>query len=177
MWASVGTLVSESCPPVVTDILELKVAAPVKVDAPVTLKALLTVVVPVPAPIDIVVPAPPIFKVVAVVFTRLNVVWFVVRSPPLISKSEAAVIFPLQFKVPLLFVMVHPVSEDPPPRCISPVDALPILIAPVVPALRDKDVLAVEAEIEGEDPENISLVELKVLPFIVPVEIFPLTVN
>ena len=56
-----------------------------------TVKLLLTLVVPVAAPISIAVAAPAKFTVVAVPFTRLNVVWFVAMSPPLTFKSPFSV--------------------------------------------------------------------------------------
>ena len=48
-------------------------------------------------PIFMVVTAPPKFKVVTVALSRLNVVAEEVRSPPLIAKSPAVVIFPTAF--------------------------------------------------------------------------------
>ena len=50
--------------------------------SPSTSRLLLILVVPVAAPISNVVAAPPTFRVVAVVFNKLNVVWLVVKSPP-----------------------------------------------------------------------------------------------
>ena len=52
---------------------------------PLTEMALLTVVVPVDAPMLTVVAAPPMFRVVAMVFIRLKVVWSVVKFEPLVS--------------------------------------------------------------------------------------------
>jgi hypothetical protein len=66
-----------------------------KVVLPFTERALFRVEVPVEAPIDRVVAAPPKFKVVAVVFKRLKVVAEVVRSPPFTAISPAVVILPV----------------------------------------------------------------------------------
>ena len=56
---------------------------PSMLTSPSTSKLLLMLVVPVAAPISNVVAAPPTLSVVAVVFNKLNVVWLVVKSPPL----------------------------------------------------------------------------------------------
>ena len=63
---------SEEASPSVT--LPLAESAPVRVVPPVTVKALLIVEVPVAAPIETVVAAPPMFKVVTPEFNKLNVV-------------------------------------------------------------------------------------------------------
>ncbi len=120
------------------------VSVPVKVVPPVIANLLFMVVVPVVLPRFIVVPAPPIFMVVAVSLKRYPVVAPVVRYPLLAAKLPDDVIFPLQVRFPLALVMVHPVFEEPPARLTSPVDADAILTAPVVPASRDIDVAAVE---------------------------------
>lgn len=78
------------------------------------------------------------------------------------------VMFPEQIKLPLLFVIVHPVWSEPPAKYISPVDELPILIAPVPLPLRDIWELVVDGYIDGEEPEKIKEEELNVLLFIVP---------
>ena len=68
------------------------VVVPFTVKSPViTVLALLSVNVPVAAPIETVVAAPPILRVVAVVFNKLNVVAEVVISPPLTAKSPVFV--------------------------------------------------------------------------------------
>ena len=56
-----------------------------------TLRSFLTVVVPLVAPMEMVVAACPIFKVVVVAFIRLKVVWDVVMSPPFTAISPLKV--------------------------------------------------------------------------------------
>jgi hypothetical protein len=63
---------------------------------------LLMVIVPVLAPTANVEAAPNAFKVVAVVFNKLNVVWLVVMSPPRTSKSKST--------CKLFFTLVVPVA-------------------------------------------------------------------
>ena len=59
--------------------------------SPSTSRLLLTFVIPVAAPIWISVAAPAKLTVVAVVLSKLKVVWFVVKSPPWISASPLTV--------------------------------------------------------------------------------------
>ena len=73
---------------------------PLSVARPETFKALLTVVVPVPAPREIVDAAPPILRVVALVLNRLAVVAVVVKDPPLIAAFPAVVMSPDAVIVP-----------------------------------------------------------------------------
>ena len=61
------------------------------VKSPANDSSLLMVVVPLLAPIDTLVAAPPMFSVVAVLLIRLNVLWLVVMSPPLTATSADAV--------------------------------------------------------------------------------------
>lgn len=56
-----------------------------------TLRSFLTVVVPLVAPMEMVVADCPIFKVVVVAFIRLKVVWDVVMSPPFTAISPLKV--------------------------------------------------------------------------------------
>ena len=63
------------------------------VKSPLSEKLLFMVVVPLLAPIDTLVAAPPMFSVVVVVLIRLNVLWLVVMSPPLTAKSDPNVAF------------------------------------------------------------------------------------
>jgi len=104
----------------------LKVERPVNALVPNTLKLLFTVVVPVFAPRKIVSASPPMFSVVAVVFKRLKVVWFVVKFPPLTARFAPAVTLPVRVevesivKVPLAcmfpaFEILTPVVPYPPP--------------------------------------------------------------
>jgi len=51
-----------------------------------------------PVPIPILVPAPNALIVVALVLSRLKVVWLVVTSPPLTSKSPVNIVSPPTFK-------------------------------------------------------------------------------
>ena len=74
-----------------------------KVVVPVTDRLLLIVVVPVEAPMEIVVAAPPMFKVVAVVLIRLKVVAVVVKSPPFTAKSSVKVAAPVKVLTPVMF--------------------------------------------------------------------------
>lgn len=159
MCASVGALVNVGLPE--------KVELPDTVNVPDRVRFEGMVVVPLVDPKLMVVAAPPMFKVVTVWLSRLKVVWSVNISPPLAIRSPWDVMFEEQLNDPLLLVTEHPEEEDPPPMCISPVEALPILIAPVVPALRDIDVLAVDAEIEGEEPWNTKELLVKVFPLTV----------
>ena len=62
---------------------------------PVTVKALLTVVVPDTAPIERVVAAPAKLTVVALALTRLKEAAVVVMSPPLTARSPAVVMLPV----------------------------------------------------------------------------------
>ena len=89
---------------------------------PTLIVGLLSVRVPVVAPIAIVVPAPPMFRVVAVELRRLNVVWLVVRSPPFIATSPVTVVSPVKRDVPSIVrvpfacmfpVLVRVVPVDP----------------------------------------------------------------
>lgn len=68
--------------------------------SPERARVLLIVVVPVVAPIEIAVAAPPIFKVVTVELRRLKVVAVEVRSPPFKAKSPVKVVSPVTVKVP-----------------------------------------------------------------------------
>jgi len=84
------------------------------------------------------VPAPAIFTVVAVAFTRLNVVAEVVISPPLTAKSPVRVVLPVTANV--LLRIVAPVIVEVPATlrfCFIYVveEALPIftVVALVVP--------------------------------------------
>ena len=70
------------------------------VSAPVTVKSLLTVVVPVAAPIDRVVAAPAKLRLVALVFKILAVAEVVVISPPLTAKSPLVVTLPVNCEAP-----------------------------------------------------------------------------
>ena len=65
-------------------------------------RSLLTLVVPVAAPMSTAVAAPNAFTVVAFVFNKLNVVWFVVISPPSTFKSRST--------SKLLLILVVPVD-------------------------------------------------------------------
>ena len=87
-----------------------------------TSRLLLTLVVPVAAPISRVVAAPAKFTVVAVAFNRLNVVWLVVMSPPLTSRSRST--------TRLLLTLVVPVAAP-----ISSVVAAPAKFTVVVVVL------------------------------------------
>ena len=62
---------------------------------------LLTVVVPVAAPILTLVAAPPMFSVVVVTFNKLNVDCVDVRSPPLTTTSPVVVILPVTVTFPI----------------------------------------------------------------------------
>ena len=68
---------------------------------PVAVKALLTVVVPVDAPKETAVAAPPMLRVVAFALKRLAVPAVVVRDPPLIAALPAAVNPPFDVISPL----------------------------------------------------------------------------
>ena len=80
-----------------------------------TSRLLLTLVVPLVAPISIAVAAPNAFTVVALVFSKLNVVWLVVRSPPSIltslSKSTLAVLNVINSEPLVVSNAIY--SEDP----------------------------------------------------------------
>jgi len=77
------------------------VAPALAVISPVAVKALLTVVVPVEAPMLTAVASPPMFTVVAFVLNRVAIpVEVVVISAPLTAKSAAAVTFPVKVDVP-----------------------------------------------------------------------------
>ena len=76
----------------------VKILAPPTSKLPSTLRALLTEVVPVAAPISIAVAAPPMLSVVAVALTKLNVVAVVVISPPLTARSPVRTVSPPTFK-------------------------------------------------------------------------------
>ena len=70
------------------------------VKSPLNDSSLLIVVVPLLAPIDTLVAAPPMFSVVAVLLIKLNVLWLVVMSPPLTATSDDAVILFVTDSVP-----------------------------------------------------------------------------
>src|SRR5579863_4562856 len=75
-------------------------------------RLLLTVVVPVAAPIPMVVAAPsPILIVVALALNRVAVVWVVVSEPPLTATLPAAVTAPFAVRLPLL-ATVNSVTPD-----------------------------------------------------------------
>ena len=86
--------------PVATVAPPLKVASPVPVKVPVTTKSLLTVVVPVPAPSDRVVAAPPMLKLVAPELNKVAVPEVVVISPPFTATSPEVKTFPVKVEVP-----------------------------------------------------------------------------
>jgi hypothetical protein len=80
---------------------------------------------PVEDPIVVLVAAPPIFNVVAVVLTRLNVVAVVVISPPLTARSPATV---RSFVVLLNVSPLSPPKVDPPSlnwTCVSEPPGVP----------------------------------------------------
>ena len=89
--------------------------------SPVTVRLLLMVVVPVPAPTEIVVPAPPKLIVEAVAFNKLKDPDVVVKSPPLTATSPAVVTFPVKVDIPSIvnapFAWIFPVFES-----VVPVD-------------------------------------------------------
>ena len=93
--------------------------------------------------------------------------------PPLNVPAEivAPLIVDVQANAPVLFVTVHPVEAEPPPRRMSPVLVPPIWTWPVVPALIDILVAAVEAEMFGLTPENVRAVLVKVFVFMVPLAV------
>ena len=79
-------------------LTRLNVVAAVVISPPSTFKSpsksntsLATVIVPPAAPMLIVDAAPAKFNVVAVALTKLNVVWSVVKSPPLTATSPAVI--------------------------------------------------------------------------------------
>jgi len=73
---------------------------PLAVAAPVTVRPLLTVVVPVVAPRLSAVEAPPMLTDVATVLKILAVVAVVVREPPLSAKLPEEVMLPVRVDVP-----------------------------------------------------------------------------
>ncbi len=94
----VKVIVSVIASPMV--LLPFKLVLPVTVKVPeMAVAALLMVAVPVEAPKETVVAAPPIFKVVAVALTKLKVVAVVVISPPLTARSPVSVVFPVTARV------------------------------------------------------------------------------
>ena len=78
----------------------LAVVVPVTVAAPKTARSLFTVVVPVPAPIPMVVAAPPMLRVVAFVLKTFAVVAVVVTEPPLSARFPEEVMLPVSVEVP-----------------------------------------------------------------------------
>jgi len=101
------------------DVAEEVMSPPLTPKSPVTVAELLIVVVPVEAPREIVVAAPPIFRVVAVALIRLKVVSSVSKSPSLICRSSATTrvapprseIVPSTAKLPLLSRLATVVPE------------------------------------------------------------------
>ena len=102
------------------------VTDPLNVEGPETERLLLTVVNPSMTPRLREVAEPPKLRVVAIEFSRLNVVCVVVRSPPLIAMSPAVVTFPVRVDIPSTvsvpfvemfpaLVMDVPVDPYPPP--------------------------------------------------------------
>ena len=67
---------------------------------PVIVKALFTVVVPVPAPMAIVVAAPPMERFVVLALKSVAVTLVVVRSPPLSARSPLEVMLPVSTEAP-----------------------------------------------------------------------------
>ncbi len=110
------------------------VKPPFAVIRPVAVRALLTVVVPVEAPKDIAVAAPPKFKVVTVELSRLKVVAVLVMSPPFTAKSPVKVVFPVTASV-----------ED---RVVAPVtpSVLVSVVAPVTARVPPTETLSPEFE-------------------------------
>ena len=80
------------------------------------------VVVPLVAPREIVVATPPMLSVVAVVFKRLKVDWFVVKSPPFMVRSAPAVTLPV--RVELESIVSVPLAW------ISPLDEIDTPLVP-----------------------------------------------
>ena len=78
----------------------LAVVVPVTVAAPKTARSLFTVVVPVPAPIPMVVAAPPMLSVVAFVLNTFALVAVVESVPPLTATLPAAVTAPVRVDAP-----------------------------------------------------------------------------
>ena len=76
------------------------VAPPLAVMRPVAVKPLFTVVVPVEAPREIAVAAPPILRFVAPVLKRLPVALVVEIVPPLTPRLPAVVTLPVKVEVP-----------------------------------------------------------------------------
>jgi len=129
----------------------LKVELPLAVRSPVTVKALLTVVVPLDAPREIAVAAPPMFKVVAVVLKRLAVAAVVVREPPLRARLPLEVMLPVRVEVPLIvrlpFAWISPVlsrvvPDDPyPPPVVNEEKFAEALVALMAVALGSESVV------------------------------------
>ena len=122
------------------------VETPVTDSVPATDRLLFTAVVPVPAPSDNVVAAPPMLSVVALVLNSVAVVAVVVMSPPFTARSPVFVWSPAtesvppraELPVPTVNVLVPdmlvlPFSVVVPFTALVPV-ALPIVFAAAVPA-------------------------------------------
>ena len=113
-----GTKVEE---PLALNVCPLGTSAPpFALRRPVTLRLLLTVVLPDPAPRERVDAAPPILRVVTPELRRLNVEEEEVRFPPLTARFPPAVTSPVRVEVP--FTVRLPLVD------ILPVD---VIVVPV----------------------------------------------
>jgi len=134
---------------------------PSMLTSPSTSKLLLILVVPVAAPISIVVAAPAKFTVVALVFARLKVVVDTVRSPPSILTSPST--------SRLLLMLVVPVAA-PSSRVVAEVNAFTV-VAFVVARLK------VEVETVRSPPSMLTspstsrLLLILVVPVAAPISI------